>query len=380
MPKGMIIGRDEIEMRLVMKIKKTMVFVLSMVFALMSLFACAPKKSEEEISEEISLEPELLIQSHHGSNTFAIAFSPDGRFLATDGMYNTIKVWNTETGKLLKNIIKDTGHDMRIVSLLSFSFDGQFLIGQRGFDRGYFFIIDVDSGKVLWDSSEFDYDASRSRSIRSQLCPSKNIIAYSDSGNPSNTITIAELETGNILCEMKEMIAPVYRVVFSNDGRLLTVVDEDGRLYIWETENFTLEKEILDYEIENIAFSDDSSKFVAICKSGRFITFTLKSYDILHDVTNEKVYVEHSRYINKFTKDLSRVVVRFEEDKSKLGVLDLHTGELLNITDFEDYFKYSFGDRYIVVNNRIFLWIRMRSPIKVISIETGEIEEELDTG
>jgi WD40 repeat protein len=59
----------------------------------------------------------------HGGPTWAVAFSPDGRTLATGGHDHAVRLWDVATGKLLRSLPE---HDHLVLSL-DFSPDGKLL-------------------------------------------------------------------------------------------------------------------------------------------------------------------------------------------------------------------------------------------------------------
>ena len=67
--------------------------------------------------------PELDIQTGHLNGVRTIAFSPDGKFLASGSGDNTVKLWNFETGDEMRTF---TGHG-NSVKLVVFSQDGRLL-------------------------------------------------------------------------------------------------------------------------------------------------------------------------------------------------------------------------------------------------------------
>src|SRR5687768_928977 len=60
----------------------------------------------------------------HDDGVYSVAFSPDGKFLVTGSFDNTIKLWETATGKELKTYGGPTGHQKMILSV-AVSPDGQ---------------------------------------------------------------------------------------------------------------------------------------------------------------------------------------------------------------------------------------------------------------
>jgi len=66
----------------------------------------------------------------HGKDVWAVAFSPDGKYLASSGVGLTIRLWHVETGEEIDGL---TGHTNNIVSL-AFNTDGTKL-ASASFDR-----------------------------------------------------------------------------------------------------------------------------------------------------------------------------------------------------------------------------------------------------
>jgi WD40 repeat protein len=71
--------------------------------------------------------PELVARlKGHSDAVFAVAFSPDGKYVATASFDNTLKLWDAATGKELKTYGGTGGHTKQVISL-AFSSDGTML-------------------------------------------------------------------------------------------------------------------------------------------------------------------------------------------------------------------------------------------------------------
>lgn len=66
---------------------------------------------------------ELVVQAGHSEGAGSVAFSPDGKMLATGSMDKTIKLWEAATGRELRTL---TGHSSFVLSVV-FSPDGKTL-------------------------------------------------------------------------------------------------------------------------------------------------------------------------------------------------------------------------------------------------------------
>jgi WD40 repeat protein len=154
-----------------------------------------------------------------GSCVFALAFSPDGRWLAACVQDGTIEIWEVSSGRRCQSI-----HPGRLaLYALTFSPDGQH-IATAGFD-GAICIHDLISGEQLSILSGHT-DAVYSLSFS----PDGQTLA---SGSGDGTVRLWDPATGRQARCMRSQHDAIYYVGFAARGHRLLSVDTAGLVVLW---------------------------------------------------------------------------------------------------------------------------------------------------
>jgi WD40 repeat protein len=156
----------------------------------------------------------------HTRRVASIAFSPDGKLLASGGLDNTVSIWDINTGEAIFTL---EGHDLDVRSL-SFSPDGQSIASASQID---------DTGQ-----------------------------SYPNSG----VVRVWDVRTGHESLVIKGKTGPVWSIAYSPDGkRIVTGSSGPDAVKLWDssTAQRLLTLRVSGYSVRSVAYSPDGSSVAA---------------------------------------------------------------------------------------------------------------------
>ena len=186
-------------------------------------------------------------KGHRGSEDFyqgwvtSVAFSPDGKTLASVGSWdNTIWLWDVGTGQHKATLKEDstvTGTEcflcFSIVTSVAFSPDGKTLASGGGWGDGLIWLWDVETGqhKATLKGHRGSEDFYQGWVTSVAFAPDGEILA---SGSADHTIRLWDVETGQHKATLKGHEREVTSVAFAPDGKTLTSVSADHTIRLWD--------------------------------------------------------------------------------------------------------------------------------------------------
>lgn len=209
--------------------------------------------------------PDVFTLKGHTSPVQCVAFSPDGKRLASGELNHAIKIWDVRSGREVRTLSGHTGY----VTWIDFSPDGTKLaststIEDESTDKeipGQIKIWNLATGEELlsWSESGLAYCLAFSPDGRRIACGSGSEVKLRDSQTGEAKLTINELGGPD---------GQVHNIAFSPDGRrlLCCALSEEKKnpkreLRVCDSENGA---ELLSLAGSRGDFSPDGKKFVAV--------------------------------------------------------------------------------------------------------------------
>lgn len=204
---------------------------------------------------------ELLTLTGHKAAVRGLAYSPDGRYLASVSPDKSVKIWNGATGQAIATL---HGHENFVFSV-AFSRDGRFLASGSG--QGAVKVWEVGTWKPLLDLQV-------AAKVPSRTPKGQNIVAslaFSPDGQhlagayEDNKARLWRLDSGELVQTLEGHLGAVTSIAYSPDGRLLASAAKDRTIRLWEPDSGTLLRTLAGHTqgVTSIAFLPDTPRLLS---------------------------------------------------------------------------------------------------------------------
>jgi WD40 repeat protein len=294
-----------------------------------------------------------LPMGHTNSVTDA-QFSPDGKFIASVSLDQTVKLWEVESGRLIYSMI---WHGWKINSV-RFNFTGKKIVTSS--DDGTAIIWDVEKGVMLYQLSGHTDNVNYA-----EFSPDdKKIITISD----DKTAKIWEVETGRLLYDLVGHTDYVIFAQFSSDGKFVVTSSDDETFKIWDTESGQVLQDIFvdKLDVNTASISPNCTKIItgSLSRNNPAQIWNVQSGKIEHDLIGHSSEVKDAEFSPN-----GALVATASKDKT-IKIWDVQTGQLLfNLFGHTSVVK----NLQFSPNGKLLASISEDKTAKLWNVETGRL-------
>jgi WD40 repeat protein len=199
------------------------------------------------IAEILTLGGPQPIVLDTGDSQPDVVFSPDGSLLATAGYATEVKLWDVETGKLVRSFpCCSSPSGLRPV----FSPDGKTIaVGDRNAETRIF---DVATGK-----QRLILPVRETQEIAFHPSGQTLAVAYAN-----GSLRLWDAKSGTAIAEHEKVCEEIYTLDWSPDGKLLASAGLNGDICLWDTNLKLLHKLPAPEWVISVKFSPDGTRLM----------------------------------------------------------------------------------------------------------------------
>ncbi|MCG5061342.1 MAG: protein kinase [Limnoraphis sp. WC205] len=249
--------------------------------------------------------------AQHLGSVSAVAFSPDGRTIASGSRDQTVKVWDTKTGALLQNFAGDLSQ----ITSVDFSPDGG----------------EIAAGSFYWrvlewslETAELFLPLEHQGTVWSvAFSPDEQTIA---SASGDRTVRVWDRQTGAIVYNFIDHADIVYSVVFSPDGKKLISGSKDKTVKIMDLTTGIVQNSLEGHtdEVRTVAITSDGQIIVSGGYDDTVRIWDANTGQLLKTLTG------HTGDILAVAISPDGKIIASASKDRTLKIWNLATGELLN--------------------------------------------------
>ena len=256
----------------------------------------------------------LTMQQGHSNPVKTLKLNRSGDFLLTGSADNTIKLWDTKNGRLIRtfsghsNFVEQVSFDPEEKWLLSASGDKTLKIWDvntgvevktlRGHQGNVTAGLFHPTGKIVfsssWDGSVKFYNALSGKEIISEqllngrlndlaLHPTGNILAAAGS---DGIIRLLKTSNAGLIAELKGHSEAVTKICFSTNGKQLLSVSDDQSLKLWDIASGKSVQTYKKYNnrLSGCSFSTDGEFVISSSQDGKIVFWDKDSGKQIRDI------------------------------------------------------------------------------------------------
>ena len=293
----------------------------------------------------------LKMLEGHNDEVNTAAFSPDGKLIVSASKDSTVRIWDAATGMQLNNL---KGHNAPLLSA-TFSPDGKSIISVSDMDS--YIIWDTRTGRQIKKQDRYASDFA-------VFSPDGKFFATRAVGFTDNldNVKIWDISSGSPSCKLEGHTSSVSNAAFSPDGRLIATGSMDNTIRIWEKasdEGVFIPLRVIEGHtrwVRSTAFSPDGKRIVSTSDDNTIRVWDvetgkqLKEFKLLHDPANRTAFCpDGNRVVSASAYDNTIKIWDLESDMKPIAFKDMDSKRVAFSPDGEKVLSVSYFHNIIVV-------------------------------
>jgi uncharacterized protein with WD repeat len=221
------------------------------------------------------------LEGHSLRGAWKVAYSPDGKLLASAGVDGTIRIWDSATGRSLQVLKAGNGGGFDDVLSVAFSPDGDYL-ASAGFDNLVH----------LWRMPSGE-EVKTFRGHLMEVCS----VAFSPDGryiasaSSDSTVRLWETSSGQLIKTWRSHKGIVFTVAYSPDGQWIASGGTDGKVRIWPVTGHGYARILGEHGgyIYAVAFSPDGKLLASGAADGELYIWNAKRGTLVSQLSGKDV-------------------------------------------------------------------------------------------
>ncbi|MBD2680958.1 MULTISPECIES: caspase family protein, partial [Nostoc] len=248
----------------------------------------------------------------HSSAVISVAFSPNGKTIASASDDNSVKLWNAATGKLISSL---NGHSSAAINV-AFSPDSKTIASASD-----------DKTVKLWDAAtgkEISTLKGHSKGVRGvAFSPDGKTIA---SASDDRTVKLWDAATAKLISTLNGHSFAVRGVTFSPDGKTIASASDDKNVKLWDAATAKLISTLNGHSsaVRGLAFSPDSKTIASASDDNSVKLWNAATGKLISTLNG------HSAAVRGVTFSPDGKTIASASDDNSVKLWDAATGKLIS--------------------------------------------------